>query len=118
VYFDDLIRDRLHLSREFADKILQSLKEKNLSHPNIYNHNTNKRAILWGTGYQSEWIKNETNFGKSGKIIKIVSGENDLIDEISDDVVICPSAVQSLPDIYKQIKQSKCLNKTEFAIFI
>lgn len=117
VYFDDLIRDRLHLSREFADKMLEFLRDKNLSHSNIFSHNTDKRVILWGSGYQSEWIKNETNFGKAGKILKIVSGEKEL-DGMPEDVLVCPSAVQSLPDIYKQIKKSLYLNKMGFVIFI
>lgn len=117
IYFDDLIRDRLHLSREFANKILEFLKDKNLSHTNIFSHNTDKRVILWGSGYQSEWIKNQTNFGKAGKIVKIISSEKELV-ETPEDILICPSAVQSLPDIYKQIKQSAYLNKTEFIIFI
>lgn len=119
VYFDDLIRDRLQVSAEFSDKILEFLKEKNLSHQNIFSQHTNKRVILWGNGYQSEWIKNETNFGKSGKVVKIVSGAAEINEmDLSDDIIICPSAVQSLSDIYKGIKQSQYLSKTEFAIFI
>lgn len=118
VYFDDLIRDRLQLSEEFANKILNFLEEKNLSHPCIYSHKTNKSVILWGNGYQSQWIKEQTNFGKAGKIINIISEKNDLTNEIPDDVVICPCAVQSLPDIYKEIKNSPYLSRSEFVIFI
>lgn len=121
VYFDDLIRDRLYLSDTLTDEILNYLNNSNLNHPNIVSHKTNKKAILWGDGYQSEWIKNNTNFGRRGKINKIVSNKDEIIPEIDlidENVVICPSAVQKLPDIFKQIKNSNLIEKTSFLIFL
>jgi glycosyltransferase involved in cell wall biosynthesis len=120
VYVDDLIRDRLKISNEMAENILSNLKENNIFHKNILSHHSNESAILWGDGYQSKWIKNKTLFGKAGKVTKIITNENELtdLDILSDDVIICPAAIQSLPDIYKQIKKSNVLHKVVFGIFI
>jgi hypothetical protein len=96
------------------------LKSNGIFHKNILSHHTDKTAILWGDGYQSKWIKNKTLFGKAGKVVKIISNESELtdLDILSDDVIICPAAIQSLPDIYKQIKKSNVLHKVVFGIFI
>lgn len=120
VYVDDLIRDRLKISNEMSENILSNLKENNIFHKNILSHHSNESAILWGDGYQSKWIKNKTLFGKAGKVTKIITNENELtdLDILSDDVIICPAAIQSLPDIYKQIKKSNVLHKVVFGIFI
>lgn len=120
VYVDDLIRDRLKISNEMAENILSNLKENNIFHKNILSHHSNETAILWGDGYQSKWIKNKTLFGKAGKVTKIITNESELtdLDILSDDVIICPAAIQSLPDIYKQIKKSNVLHKVIFGIFI
>lgn len=120
VYVDDLIRDRLKISNEMAENILSNLKENNIFHKNILSHHSNESAILWGDGYQSKWIKNKTLFGKAGKVTKIITNESELtdLDILSDDVIICPAAIQSLPDIYKQIKKSNVLHKVVFGIFI
>lgn len=120
VYVDDLIRDRLKISNEMAENILSNLKENNIFHKNILSHHSNESAILWGDGYQSKWIKNKTLFGRAGKVTKIITNESELtdLDILSDDVIICPAAIQSLPDIYKQIKKSNVLHKVVFGIFI
>jgi organic radical activating enzyme len=120
VYVDDLIRDRLKLSEPIAEDLLTRLKLNGVFHKNILSHHSDKTAILWGDGYQSKWIKNKTLFGKAGKVVKIISNESELtdLDILSDDVIICPAAIQSLPDIYKQIKKSNVLHKVVFGIFI
>ena len=119
VYFDDLIRDRLNISEELAENIIEFLKSKNLFHKNILSHHNQQNVILWGDGYQSKWIKNKTLFGKSGNIIKVVSSKSELTDDdLKNDTVICPAAIQSLPEIYKEIKKSNLLDKIIFAIFI
>lgn len=119
VYFDDLIRDRLNLSKEMAENIIEFLKSKNLFHKNILSHHSNQNIILWGDGYQSKWIKNKTLFGKTGNIFKVVTNADELSDtELNDNIIICPAAIQSLPEIYKEIKKSNLIDKTIFAIFI
>jgi len=120
VYVDDLIRDRLKITEPFAENLLIRLKSSGIFHTNILSHQTEKTVILWGDGYQSKWIKNNTLFGKSGKVVKIISGEYELdgIDLSDENLIICPSAIQSLPDIYKQIKNSKVLQRMVFGIFI
>ena len=120
VYVDDLIRDRLKLSEPIAEDLLTRLKLNGVFHKNILSHHSDKTAILWGDGYQSKWIKNKTLFGKAGKVIKIISNENDLddIDLTDENLVICPAGIQSLPEIYKEIKKSNLSNKTIFGIFI
>jgi glycosyltransferase involved in cell wall biosynthesis/organic radical activating enzyme len=119
VYFDDLIRDRLDLSKEMAENIIEFLKSKNLFHKNILSHHSNQNIILWGDGYQSKWIKNKTLFGKTGNIFKVVTNADELSDtELNDNIIICPAAIQSLPEIYKEIKKSNLIDKTIFAIFI
>lgn len=120
VYVDDLIRDRLNISETTAQNLISYLKSNNIFHKNILSHHSNQTAILWGDGYQSTWIKNKTLFGKSGKVVKVISNETDLdgIDLTDENLIICPSAIQSLPDIYKQIKKSKIIDKVVFGIFI
>ena len=116
VFLDDLIRDRLEIADDVEDKILDYLSQNGISHQNILGRKSTEKVVLWGKGYQSEWIKTGTNFGKAGGIVKIVSNASEL--ESIGDAIICPSAVQSLPDIYKQIRKSNLLNKTKFAIFL
>jgi organic radical activating enzyme/glycosyltransferase involved in cell wall biosynthesis len=120
VYVDDLIRDRLKISNKMADNILSNLKDNNIIHKNILSHYSSETVILWGDGYQSKWIKNKTLFGKAGKVIKIITNENELtdLDILNENIIICPAAIQSLPEIYKQIKKSNVLHKVVFGIFI
>ena len=120
VYVDDLIRDRLKLTEQIAEDLLTRLKSNGIFHKNILSHHTDKTAILWGDGYQSKWIKNKTLFGKAGKVVKIISNENDLddIDLTDENLVICPAGIQSLPEIYKEIKKSKVADKVVFGVFI
>jgi len=120
VYVDDLIRDRLNISNEMAENILSNLKENNIFHKNILSQHSDEKAILWGDGYQSKWIKNKTLFGKAGKVVKIITNESELTssDVSNENIIICPAAIQSLPDIYKQIKKSNILHKVVFGIFI
>ncbi len=86
-------------------------------HENIVYHLSDINVILWGDGYQSKWIKNKTNFGKANKILKIVSKKED-IEDVDKNVVICPAGIQSLPEIYKEIKKSNLENKVKFLIFV
>ena len=53
-------------------------------------------------------------------VSKIISNEEDLngIDLTDENLIICPAAIQSLPDIYKQIKKSKVTDKVVFGVFI
>ena len=120
VYVDDLIRDRLKLTEQIAEDLLTRLKSNGIFHKNILSHHTDKTVILWGDGYQSKWIKNKTLFGKAGKVVKIISNENDLddIDLTDENLVICPAGIQSLPEIYKEIKKSKVVDKVVFGVFI
>ena len=89
-------------------------------HKNILSHHSDKTTILWGDGHQSKWIKNKTLFGKAGKVVKIISNETDLddVDLTDENLVICPAGIQSLPEIYKEIKKSNLSNKTIFGIFM
>ena len=59
-------------------------------------------------------------FGKNGRIIKVVSNSSEITnDELKDsNTFICPAAIQSLPEIYKEIEKSNLLNKTIFGVFI
>ncbi len=120
IYFDDLIRDRLKLSNKMADEILLFLKKNDLMHQNILSYKSTDKIILWGNGYQSVWIKNDTSFGKNGNILKIISNENDLTtnDKLDSNIKICPAGVQELPEIYNQILKSNLSNKIFFPIFI
>lgn len=118
VFFDDLIRDRLKLDRYEAEQLIQHLVDTNLMHENIVYHLSNINIILWGNGYQSKWIKDKTNFGKANKVIKVVSDKTELTSEDINNSIICPAGIQSLPEIYKEIKRSNLENKTKFLIFI
>lgn len=120
VYFDDLIRDRLNIEDDKGEEIIKFLKSKNILHKNILSKYSDIRIILWGDGYQSKWIKNKTLFGKNGGIIKVVSNESEITDDELQDtkILICPAAIQSLPEIYKEINKSNLLNKTIFGVFI
>ena len=120
VYVDDLIRDRLKLTEQIAEDLLTRLKSNGVFHKNILSHHSDKTTILWGDGHQSKWIKNKTLFGKAGKVVKIISNETDLddVDLTDENLVICPAGIQSLPEIYKEIKKSNLSNKTIFGIFM
>ena len=120
IYFDDLIRDRLKLDHEIKEEILKMLTTKNLLSDNFLYEKNDKCIILWGKGYQSQWISNKTNFGKSGGIFKIVTNEKEIIDLKlnQNDFIICPSAIQSIPEICKEVKKSIFKNNLKFKIFI
>jgi hypothetical protein len=120
VYLDDLIRDRLHISEYMGNEVIEFLKLKNILHNNILSHQSTCYIILWGDGFQSEWIKKYTLFGKSGKVFRIISKLEELkdINFSESDIMISPSAIQSLPEIFKEIKKYNLLNKTIFGIFI
>lgn len=119
VFFDDLIRDRLKLDKFEAEQLVQHLLDKNLMHENIVYHLSDINVILWGNGYQSKWIKNKTNFGRANKVIKIVSNKTELdMEDFNKNTIICPAGIQSLPEIYKEIKKSNLENKTKFLIFV
>lgn len=120
VYFDDLIRDRLKITDTIADEIIEYLNRNGLMHERILSYRSNKQVVLWGDGYQSKWIKHNTSFGRHGNIIKVISSETELVHEekIDGTLSICPSGIQQLPDIYKQILKSSVVDKVVFAIFI
>ena len=119
IFFDDLIRDRLKLDKSDAEKVINHLNKNNLMHENIVSHLSDICVILWGDGYQSKWIKNKTNFGRANKISKIISNKLELdIEDVEENMVICPAAIQSLPEIYKEIKKSNLENQTKFLIFV
>lgn len=120
IYFDDLIRDRLILNNNISDEIINYLNKNNIFHENILSYHSSKYTILWGDGYQSKWIKNNTTYGKSGKVLKIITNEFELNSLLSNEnVIVCPAAVQQLPEVYKNIKNIKLLNnKLKFGIFI
>lgn len=119
VFFDDLIRDRLSLSYSDGDKILEFLKSKKLMHANIFSHKTNKKIILWGDGYQSQWIKNKTLYGKEMNVISIIKSEDELLKlNLNQEILICPAGIQSLPEIIKNINKSNFKHNIIFPIFI
>lgn len=119
VFFDDLIRDRLKLDKLEAEQLIEFLEDKKLMHENIVYHLSDIDVILWGNGYQSKWIKSKTNFGRANKVIKVVSNETELdIEDFKKSTIICPAGIQSLPEIYKEIKKSNLENKTKFLIFV
>jgi hypothetical protein len=119
VFFDDLIRDRLKLDKSEAEQLIEFLEDKKLMHENIVYHLSDIDVILWGNGYQSKWIKNKTNFGRANKVIKVVSNKTELdIEGFKKNTIICPAGIQSLPEIYKEIKKSNLENKTKFLIFV
>lgn len=119
VYFDDLIRDRLDLKVEETQELIEYLQDNKLMHENIVSHLSDIKVILFGNGYQSKWISNKTNFGKSNKILQIVSNKEELDSiDIQKNTIIYPSGVQSIMDIYNQLKNSKFENITKFLIFI
>lgn len=120
VYFDDLIRDRLKITDTIADNVIEYLQTNKLMNDNILSYKSNKQVVLWGDGYQSKWIKHNTSFGRHGNVIKVISSEAELLREekLDDTLIICPSGIQQLPDIYKQILKSSVVDKAVFAIFI
>lgn len=120
IYFDDLIRDRLNLNDEMADKVINYLVNNKIYHENIMHYKCDKNVILWGDGFQSKWIKNNTTFGKTNKIIKTITNKNELNQiTFGNNTVLCPSAVQYLPEIYKDIKKTELSkDKVKFGIFL
>lgn len=120
VYFDDLIRDRLSIEKDTADKVMEYLSKRNLLHENILYYGSDKKVVLWGDGYQSKWIKNNTTFGKSDKIVGIVSNKNEISElQICEEVIIVPAAIQQLTDIFKEIKkETSVYENLKFSIFL
>jgi glycosyltransferase involved in cell wall biosynthesis/organic radical activating enzyme len=120
IYLDDLIRDRLEITEDIGTRLIGYLKENNLFHKNILTNESQVKIILWGNGFQSDWIKNKTLFGKCGNVHSVISNESELdkIDLLNENIMISPAAIQSLPEIYKELKRLNMLEKTIFAIFI
>ncbi len=117
VFFDDLIRDRLDLHDDIAAEIIKNLESLKITHENIVSKFSQKKVILWGNGYQSTWIKTKTTFGRSNQIVQTISKTDDII-EISDDYIICPAAIQSIPEILKEINKTDLKKQANFLIFI
>ena len=119
VYFDDLIRDRLRISDESAERIKNHLNNCNMFHTNIIGPASFKRIVLWGKGFQADWIKKYTLFGKSNGIVGVVENDHELnVLKKPHDFILCPAGVQSVPDIYEKIVASGFEHKCKFLIFL
>jgi organic radical activating enzyme/glycosyltransferase involved in cell wall biosynthesis len=119
VYFDDLIRDRLRISNESAERIKNHLNICNILHANMIFRDSHERVVLWGKGRQADWIKNHTLFGRSNGIVGVVENEHEL-NKLNKprNFILCPAGVQSVPDIYEKIYSSAFQPNCKFLIFI
>lgn len=118
VFFDDLIRDRVDITPSMADKVISHLNFKNLPTDRIYFYSSNSKVILWGKGLQSKWYSQNTSYGKSGKILAMVSTFSDLEKLEYSEYEIMPSGVQSIYEIIKNIKSSQASNNFAFPILL
>jgi hypothetical protein len=103
VFFDDLIRDRLNLTPDTADKVIAYLDSKGLPTDRIYSYTNATQLILWGKGLQSNWYINNTSYGKAGNIVNQIASFSEIESLDTAKIRIMPSGVQS---IYPQ-KRSK-----------
>lgn len=106
VFFDDLIRDRLDLTPEIADKVMSYLKTKGLPTDRIYAYSSNFKVVLWGKGLQSNWYIKNTSYGKAGNVVTQVSSYSDIEGFDEEKVNIMPSGIQSIYEIIKNIESS------------
>lgn len=106
VFFDDLIRDRLDLTRDIADKVITHLKSKDLPTDRIYSYASDEEVVLWGRGLQSNWYIKNTSFGKAGKVITQISSYSDMVGLDEERIWLMPSGIQSIYEILKNIESS------------
>jgi glycosyltransferase involved in cell wall biosynthesis/organic radical activating enzyme len=106
VFFDDLIRDRLNLTSEMADKVMMYLRGRDLPTDRIYSHSSNAKVVLWGRGLQSQWYINNTSYGKAGRILAEISSFSDLNNLNYSECKVMPSGIQSMYEIIKNIESS------------
>jgi hypothetical protein len=88
-------------------------------HTNIIGPASFKRVVLWGKGFQADWITRYTLFGKSNGIVGVVENDHELnVLKKPHDFILCPAGVQSVPDIYEKIVASGFQHKCKFLIFL
>jgi organic radical activating enzyme len=106
VFFDDLIRDRLDLTPEIADKVILYLKTMDLPTDRIYSYSSNFKLVLWGKGLQSNWYIKNTSYGKAGNVLSQIASYSDIERFDNERFKIMPSGIQSIYEIIKNIELS------------
>jgi glycosyltransferase involved in cell wall biosynthesis len=106
VFFDDLIRDRLNLTADIADKVVAYLDSKRLPTDRIYSYVNTTKLVLWGRGLQSNWYINNTSYGKAGNIVNQIASYSEIESLDTAAIKVMPSGVQSIYEIIKNIESS------------
>jgi len=106
VFFDDLIRDRIDLTSEIADKVMSYLETKGLPTDKIYSYSSKLKVVLWGRGHQSNWYIQKTSYGKAGNVVTQISSYSEIEEFDKENINIMPSGIQSIYEIIKNIESS------------
>jgi glycosyltransferase involved in cell wall biosynthesis/sulfatase maturation enzyme AslB (radical SAM superfamily) len=116
VFFDDLVRDRVRMSRELAEMVKNHLAKERIDVQQLLTPDYRTNIVLWGAGKQAEWLMRHTTTGQSNRIIGIVTDANSYrtmcattkTDDAQGGVKPCilPAGVQSMFEIVRNIEQA------------
>lgn len=116
VFFDDLVRDRVRITPEIAQKVKDHLSKLRLDEGYLISPEFKSDIVLWGNGTQGQWLLKHTSTGQSGRIVDLVENVDDFCKiytaingaklSSKNQMVIFPAGVQSTYEILCNIENS------------
>ncbi len=112
VFFDDLVRDRVRLNSESANRVARHLARLGLDAQPVWAAGGSPPLVLWGTGKQARWLAQHTTTGQSGRILATVACSTEFAElekriSLTDQApAIFPAGVQSLYEIITNIERA------------
>ncbi|MCE2723337.1 MAG: glycosyltransferase [Burkholderiales bacterium] len=112
VFFDDLVRDRVRMNAERAERVKSHLARLGLDAQPVWSAESSPPLVLWGAGKQAQWLVQHTTTGQSGRILATVPGDTEFaeldrkIGSTDKAPEIFPAGVQSLYDIILNIERA------------
>lgn len=108
VFFDDLVRDRVHMTPARAKRVQQHLATHGIDTQHLWTPESATPLVLWGAGKQAQWLTQHTLCGQSGCIRATVSDEAGYRQwEVQlGPVGILPAGVQNLYEIFRNIERA------------
>jgi len=116
VFFDDLVRDRVRITRERSEMVKKHLGEEGIDMQLLLTPDFQTNVALWGAGKQAEWLVQHTITGRSNRIIGTVTDATSYralcAESNADDAQggnephIFPAGVQSMYEIVRNIEQA------------
>ncbi len=108
VFFDDLVRDRVHLDVALVMELRERLDRLELQGDFVMSPDVPRAVALWGVGKQSDWYLRHTTSGQASLIRAVVGSSEDVLARPAlleaQDLCFFPSGVQSMFEIIHNIE--------------